>query len=38
MAPYGYLIGSGYLGYVPWLNRMLEFSTEQDYLEYLERS
>ena len=37
-APYGYLVGSGYKGYVPWLNRMILFATETEYIEYLERS
>jgi len=33
--PYGYLLDSCYLGYVEWLNRMVPFSTEQEYLDYI---
>lgn len=36
--PYGYLTGSGYRGYVSWLNRMIMFATEGEYLEYIERN
>lgn len=36
--PYGYSVGSGYMGYVSWLNRMILFSTEEEYLEYIERN
>ena len=35
---YGYLVSDGYMGFVPWLNRMLKFATEGEYKEYLERS
>jgi hypothetical protein len=35
MTTYGYLLGSCYLGYVEWLNRMIPFATEQEYLEYI---
>lgn len=34
-AAYGYLVASGYKGYVPWLNRMVLFATEDEYLEYI---
>jgi hypothetical protein len=34
-APYGYLTQGYYRGYVPWLNRMIQFATENEYLEYL---
>ena len=34
-APYGYLTGYGYRGYVPWLNRMVSFPTEREYLDIL---
>ena len=36
--PYGYPVGSGYIGFVSWLNRMVIFSTETEYLEYIERN
>lgn len=35
MKPYGYLVSNGYKGYVPWLNRMVLFATEDEYLDYI---
>ena len=35
-APYGYLVESGYVGYVPSMARFILFATEQEYLEYIE--
>lgn len=32
----GYVVNSGYFGWVPELNRYLLFCTEGEYLEYLE--
>ena len=33
--PYGYLIDSGYNGWVNWLGRYVIFATEEEYLEYI---
>jgi hypothetical protein len=31
----GYLIGTGYLGWVPWYHRYMLFATEEEYYEYI---
>ena len=36
--PKGYLIGSGYMGYVPELGRYILFATETEYYEYIEEA
>ena len=30
----GYLVGFGYMGYVPELNKYILFATEDEYVEY----
>ena len=34
--PYGYLIDSGYVGYVPDMAQFILFATEGDYLDYIQ--
>ena len=31
----GYLIASGYMGWVPWYNTYMLFATENEYYEYV---
>ena len=33
--PYGYLTGSGYMGWVPFYNCYILFCTEKEYLDYI---
>ena len=32
----GYPIATGYMGYVPWYNTYMLFSTEEEYYDYVE--
>ena len=34
--PKGYLIGTGYMSWVPWYSRYILFATEEDYLDYID--
>lgn len=34
----GFIVGSGYEGWVPWLNRYVLFPTEDEYLRYLKEN
>lgn len=33
--PRGYLIATGYMGWVPWYNRYMLFATEKEYYDYI---
>lgn len=33
--PYGYIVGSGYMGYVPSDEKWMLFASEEEYLEYI---
>lgn len=33
--PKGYYIGSGYMGWVSWYAKYILFSTEEEYLDYI---
>lgn len=33
----GYYTQSGYMGFVPWLNKYLLFVSETDYRDYVEQ-
>jgi hypothetical protein len=32
---YGYVIGTGYMGYVPYYDKMMLFATEKEYWDYV---
>lgn len=34
--PYGYLVESGYYGWVDWYRGYMLFATEAEYLEYID--
>lgn len=35
--PYGYLVDSGYYGWVQWYHGFMLFATEEEYREYIEQ-
>lgn len=35
---YGYVIGCGYMGWIPWLRQYMLFPTENEYLEYIKEA
>lgn len=36
--PYGYLVESGYYGWVDWYRGYMLFATEEEYLEYIDEN
>jgi hypothetical protein len=36
--PYGYLVESGYYGWVDWYHGFMLFCTEAEYLEYIDEN
>lgn len=36
--PYGYLVDSGFMGWVDWYHGFMLFATEAEYLEYIDEN